>query len=127
MRIERHLIDDLRARAYAALLRAEWRWLANSRIDVQALYGPLIVWAIQHWQKPGETLVLALDTTMLWNRFCVVVLSVVCHGRAIPLLWPLGQAARVPLERVASWGPARRRRPPTGRSHSAASKWSGSS
>ena len=31
MRIERHLIDDLRARAYAALMRAEWRWLANSR------------------------------------------------------------------------------------------------
>ena len=31
IRIERHLIDDLRARAYAALMRAEWRWLANSR------------------------------------------------------------------------------------------------
>jgi hypothetical protein len=30
---------------------------------------------------------LALDTTMLWNRFCVVVVSVVVHGRAIPLLW----------------------------------------
>jgi hypothetical protein len=30
---------------------------------------------------------LALDTTVLWNRFCVVVLSVVVHGRAIPLLW----------------------------------------
>ena len=24
---------------------------------------------------------------MLWNRCCVVVLSVVAHGRAIPLLW----------------------------------------
>ena len=24
---------------------------------------------------------------MLWNRFCVVVVSVVSHGRAIPLLW----------------------------------------
>jgi hypothetical protein len=24
---------------------------------------------------------------MLWNRFCVVVVSVVAHGRAIPLLW----------------------------------------
>jgi hypothetical protein len=63
------------------------RWLANSRIDGEALYGPLILWAIQQWQKPGHTLHLALDTTVLWNRFCVVVLSVVCHGRAIPLLW----------------------------------------
>ena len=24
---------------------------------------------------------------MLWNRICVVVVSIVCHGRAIPLLW----------------------------------------
>ena len=63
------------------------RWLANSRIDVEALYGPLILWAVQHWQKPGQALYLALDTTMLWNRFCVVVISVVAHGRAITLLW----------------------------------------
>jgi hypothetical protein len=63
------------------------RWLANSRIDVQALYGPLMLWAFQHWQKPDHSLHLALDTTMLWNRFCVVVLSVVIHNRAIPLLW----------------------------------------
>ena len=73
-------------------LAASWqrrcqRWLANSRIDVEALYGPLVLWAIQHWQTPGQALHLALDTTVLWNRYCVVVLSVVCHGRAIPLLW----------------------------------------
>jgi hypothetical protein len=76
----------------ARCLASSWqrrcqRWLSNRRIDVEALYGPLIVWAIQHWQNPGHTLHLALDTTMLWNRCCVVVLSVVCHGRAIPLLW----------------------------------------
>jgi hypothetical protein len=63
------------------------RWLVNRRIDVEALYGPLILWAVQHWQNPGHTLYLALDTTMLWNRCCVVVISVVTHGRAIPLLW----------------------------------------
>ena len=60
---------------------------ANSRIDVDALYGPLVLWAIQSWQKPGQALHLALDTTVLWNCCCVVVLSVVCHGRAILLLW----------------------------------------
>lgn len=63
------------------------RFLSNSRIDVEALYAPLILWAIQGWQKPGQALHLALDTTMLWDRYCVVVLSVVAHGRAIPLLW----------------------------------------
>ena len=75
----------------AHCLAASWqrrcqRWLANSRIDAEALYGPLFLWAIQHWQKPSHSLHLALDTTVLWNRSCVVVLSVVCHGRAIPLL-----------------------------------------
>jgi hypothetical protein len=73
-------------------LAASWqrrcrRWFSNSRIDGEALYGPLILWALQHWQKPGQHLYLALDTTMLWNRCCVVVLSVVAHGRAIPLVW----------------------------------------
>jgi len=63
------------------------RWLANRRIDVKTLYGPLILWAIQQWQNPGHALYLALDTTRLCNRFCVVVVSVVAHGRAIPLLW----------------------------------------
>jgi len=76
----------------AHCLAASWqrrcgRWLANVRIDVEALYGPLILWAIQQWQNPRHTLHLALDTTMLWNRFCVVVVSVVAYGRAIPLLW----------------------------------------
>jgi len=73
-------------------LAASWqrrcqRWLSNQRIDAETLYEPLILWAIQHWQKPGQALHLALDTTVLWNRFCVVMLSVVAHGRAIPLLW----------------------------------------
>lgn len=73
-------------------LAASWqrrcqRWLSNGRLNAEALYGPLIVWALQHWQTPGQALPLALDTTMLWNRCCVVVLSVVAHGRAIPLVW----------------------------------------
>ena len=73
-------------------LAASWqrrcqRLFANRRIDGEALYGPLVLWAIQHWQKPGQSLHLALDTTVLDNRFCVVMLSVLCHGRAVPLLW----------------------------------------
>lgn len=63
------------------------RWLANDHIDVEALYGPLVLWAIQHWQNPGHTVHLILDTTMLWNRFCLVVVSLVAHGPAIRLVW----------------------------------------
>jgi hypothetical protein len=73
-------------------LAASWqrrcqRWLANDRIEIEPLYGPLVLWALQNWQKPGQRLHLALDTTMVWNRYCVVVISAVCHGRAVPLLW----------------------------------------
>lgn len=51
-------------------LAASWqrrcrRWFSNARIDGEALYGPLILWALQNWQKPGKALHLALDTTML--------------------------------------------------------------
>lgn len=45
--------------------RRAQRWLSNERIEVEALYGPLILWALQHWQKPGQSLHLAIDTTML--------------------------------------------------------------
>ena len=44
------------------------------------MYDSLVLWAIQPWQKPGHSLHRALDTTVLWNRCCVVTLSVVCHG-----------------------------------------------
>ena len=59
-------------------LAASWqrrcrRWLSNARINVDALYGPLVLWAIQHWQKPGQALHLALDTTQ--KRFQSTVVS----------------------------------------------------
>ncbi len=41
--------------------------------------------AINNWHH--QRLYLALDTTVLWNRFCIIHLSVVCCGRAVPFLW----------------------------------------
>lgn len=61
------------------------RFMANHRIRVQALYLPLVMAALSNWQQ--QRLYLALDTTMLWERYCMIHLSVVCCGRAIPLLW----------------------------------------
>ena len=49
------------------------------------MYVPLVMAAISNWQ--GQRLYLALDTTVLWNRFCIIHLSVVCCGRAVPFLW----------------------------------------
>lgn len=61
------------------------RFMGNARIRVEALYLPLVVAALSGWQS--QRLYLALDTTMLWNRYCMIHLSVVCCGRAVPLLW----------------------------------------
>jgi hypothetical protein len=61
------------------------RWLGNRRIEVAPLYGPLIQQALQDWGR--HTLYLALDTSMLWNQYCLIRLSVVYRGRAVPLVW----------------------------------------
>lgn len=66
----------------------ERRWqrlVHNSRIKVKSLYVPLVMAAISSWNE--QRLYLALDTTVLWNRYCMVHLSVICGGRAIPFLW----------------------------------------
>lgn len=61
------------------------RFLVNVRVRVTALYVPLVLAALSEWK--GHRLYLALDTTVLWDRFCMIHLSVVCCGRAVPLLW----------------------------------------
>lgn len=61
------------------------RFLRNHRIRVRALYVPLVMAAINNWHH--QRLYLALDTTVLWNRFCIIHISVVCCGRAVPFLW----------------------------------------
>jgi hypothetical protein len=61
------------------------RWLDNDRLDVHLLYAPLIQEALTAW---GEaTWYLALDTTLLWNHYCMIRLSVIYRGRAVPLAW----------------------------------------
>jgi hypothetical protein len=61
------------------------RWLSNERIQVHQLYAPLIQEALAAW---GEaTLYLALDTTLLWEQYCMIRVSVIYRGRAVPLIW----------------------------------------
>jgi hypothetical protein len=61
------------------------RWLDNDRIEVHALYGPLMQQALIGWGD--KTLYVALDTSMLWNTYCMVRWSVIYRGRAVPLVW----------------------------------------
>jgi Transposase DDE domain len=61
------------------------RWLENERIDVHALYGPLIQQALAEWGT--QVLYLALDTSRLWEAYCLVRISLVYRGRAVPIVW----------------------------------------
>lgn len=46
------------------------RWLHNTRIHPTYLYGSLIQSALAQWGD--AVLYLSLDTTMLWDRFCII-------------------------------------------------------
>ena len=74
-----------RAKMAQSIQRRFTRWLHNERIQVNELYGPLIQAALAAWGK--ETLYLALDTSRLWDKYCLIRLSVLYRGRAVPLIW----------------------------------------
>jgi len=74
-----------RARYAQSTQRRFRRWLGNRRIEVAPLYGPLIQQALREWG--AHTLYLALDTSLLWNQYCLIRLSVVYRGRAVPGVW----------------------------------------
>ena len=52
---------------------------------MQTLYGPLIQQALEGWV--GKRLSVALDTSMLWDTYCIVRWSVIYRGRAVPVVW----------------------------------------
>ena len=74
-----------RALYLASSIRRFRRFLDNDRIDVHRLYAPLLHQALQDWTQ--MKLYVALDTSMLWNRYCIVRLLLIYRGRAIPLVW----------------------------------------
>lgn len=89
---------DSRAVFAQSVVRRFSRWLNNQRIQVHALYGPIIQEALTAW---GDyTIYLALDTSMLWDQFCHIRISVIYRGRAIPLIWDTieHQSSTVSLE-----------------------------
>lgn len=61
------------------------RWLHNSRINVHKLYSALIAQALVKWGEARITLI--EDTSLLWNEYCLIRLSVQYRGRAVPLVW----------------------------------------
>jgi hypothetical protein len=61
------------------------RWLSNPRIDALRLYAGLLRRALGEF--PDGRLCVALDTTVLWNTFCVVQVALVWRGRTVPVAW----------------------------------------
>jgi hypothetical protein len=80
-------VPYIRSRAVYAqsTVRRFARWLENDRIDVQALYGPLMQQALAEWGN--HVLYLALDTSTLWHTYCLVRIALVYRGRAVPVVW----------------------------------------
>jgi hypothetical protein len=74
-----------RARYAQSIGRRFSRWLDKNRINPEPLYGPLIAQALVGWV--GQRVYVALDTSMLWNTSCLIRLSVIYRGRAVPLVW----------------------------------------
>ena len=77
------------------------RWLTNRRIPVLSLYGALLGQVLADFKD--RRVYLALDTTMLWDTYCVVYVSLVYRGRMIPLVWRSWRMA-APAWRSATTG-----------------------
>ena len=74
-----------RAQYAQSRVRRFRRWLNNDKIDVESLYSPFIQQALAEWG--AQALYVALDTSMLWDTYCLIRLSVIYRGRAVPLVW----------------------------------------
>jgi hypothetical protein len=55
----------------------------NPKITAETFYAPLIKHFLSVWS--GEALELTLDTSMLWDQFCLIEVCLIWGGRSIPL------------------------------------------
>jgi hypothetical protein len=62
----------------------------NPNIDAATCYFPLVRQFLQAWE--GSAITLTLDTSMLWDQYCLIEVCVCWGGRSIPF----GQAVLDP-------------------------------
>ena len=65
--------------------RQNRRWLSNAKIEVKAVYRNLMTAALNEWRESDVWL--ALDSSVLWDRFVLVRIALVYRGRSLPLVW----------------------------------------
>lgn len=74
------------SRAKAASLERQYsRWLHNEKIEADKVYRHLASVAFMDWTE--RSIDLALDTTVLWQKYALVRVAVLYRGRALPLVW----------------------------------------
>lgn len=61
------------------------RWLHNPKIKPDVVYRDLITAALLPWAE--QTALLALDSSVLWEKYVIVRISLIYRGRALPLAW----------------------------------------
>ena len=61
------------------------RWLANDRIELEAVYAGWVGWVVRLWGK--APLLVLVDETKLSQHVSVMMVGVAYHACAIPLVW----------------------------------------
>jgi len=61
------------------------RWLHNPKIDPAVVYRDFMSAAMIPWAE--QTVMLALDSSVLWERYVIVRVALIYRGRALPLAW----------------------------------------
>lgn len=58
-------------------------FINNANITPEIFYVPLITHFLQAWS--GESIILTLDTSMLWGQYCLIEVCMAWGGRSFPL------------------------------------------
>lgn len=61
------------------------RVLKNGRIKTEELYRPLILEALKNWGS--NEIKLALDTSMLFDTYCMIRIVLLYRGRGVTIAW----------------------------------------
>ena len=61
------------------------RWLKNPKIVCCQMYSGLIQTALADWEQ--SEMYLSLNSSLLWNEYCLIRLVVIYRGRGLTMAW----------------------------------------
>lgn len=56
-------------------------FIHNRAIDAETFYAPVVRHLLQAWQ--GQAMTLVLDTSMLWDQYCLIEVTLAWGGRSL--------------------------------------------